>query len=188
MARAEYKFKPYKPINLKTKKVGTDKEDLDKQISSLAKQRENLDKRLQAEGIDPETLGGEFDNRNLIEKALNLNPDQGLLMDFFEIIDRPVQAVKSALVAGKKGDTFLQGFAQGLSGESEISGSEFLKELTGMQPTEGVGKFITDVAADIVFDPLTYLPAGILAKGVSKLNKLGGRPATELGMKIIKAG
>jgi len=185
MAQPDYKFKPYKPTKLKMKQPG-ETDEVDKTLKSLEKQRANLEKRLLAEGIDPETLGGEVDNRNIIEKALNLNPDQGLLMDFFEIIDRPVQAVKSALVAGKKGDTFLQGFAQGLSGESEISGSEFLKELTGMQPTEGVGKFVTDVAADIVFDPLTYLPAGILAKGISKLNKLGGRPATELGVEIAQ--
>ena len=185
MAQPDYKFKPYKPTKLKMKQPG-ETDEVDKTIQSLEKQRENLEKRLRAEGVDPETLGGEVDNRNIIEKALNLNPDQGLLMDFFEIIDRPVQAVKSALVAGKKGDTFLQGFAQGLSGESEISGSEFLKELTGINPSEGVGKFLVDVGADIVFDPLTYLPAGILAKGVSKLNKLGGRPATELGMEIAQ--
>ncbi len=82
MAQPDYKFKPYKPTKFKLKKPGED-DKLDKQIQSLEKQRENLNKRLLAEGVDPETLGGEFDNRNILEKALNLDPDQGLLMVLF---------------------------------------------------------------------------------------------------------
>ena len=186
MARAEYKFKPYKPINLKTKKVGTDKDDVDKTIKSLQKQKENLDKRLQAEGIDPATLGGEFDNRNLLEKALNLNPDQGLLMDFFEVIDRPVQAVKQSLLAAKQGDSVLEGFADGLSGNQEVTGADFIKELTGFESQNAIGQFVTNVGADIVFDPLTYLPPGIIAKSFSALNKLGGRTATRKGVEILE--
>jgi len=80
MAKVEYKFKPYTPTKLK---MASSTEDLDKTLESLQSQRENLDARLRAEGINPDTLGGDFDNRNLLEKALNLTPDQGLLMDFF---------------------------------------------------------------------------------------------------------
>ena len=106
----EYKFKPYAPTKLKKKEVaGVD--DVEKTIKSLEKQRENLNERLRAEGIDPETLGGEFDNRNLLEKALNLPADQGLLMDFFEVMQRPVEAVKSMLTAGSRGDSAIRGFA-----------------------------------------------------------------------------
>ena len=186
--KVEYKFKPYKPTKFKI--AGTSTDDVAKTISSLEKQRANLDKRLRAEGIDPDTLGGEFDNRNIIEKALNLTPDQGFLMDFFEVIDRPVQAVKQALVAGKEGENILEGFFEGIAGQERISGSEFVSELTGggIQPETGLGKFITDVGADIVFDPLTYLPPGLLLKGFSKLGKLGGKTILkEIGEEGVEA-
>ena len=183
MAQPNYKFKPYAPVKLKKKKVaGVD--EVDKTIKSLEKQRENLNKRLRAEGIDPETLGGEFDNRNLLEKALNLPADQGLLMDFFEVIDRPVQAVKQGLLFAKNGNNAMKGFVAGLSGESEISGSDFIKGITGFEPTHGVAKFITDVGTDIIFDPLTYLPPGILAKGLSKLGKIGSKTITVAGADV----
>ena len=185
MARAEYKFKPYKPTKFKLKKPGED-DKLDKQIASLEKQRENLNKRLLAEGVDPETLGGEFDNRNILEKALNLDPDQGLLMDFFEVIDRPVQAVKNALIAGQKGDNMLKAFGAGLSGTEEVTGAEFLKEIANIDPKSGIGQFAANIATDIVFDPLTYLPPGILMKGLSKLGKIGSKTITRQGKEIAE--
>ena len=185
--KVEYKFKPYKPTKFKI--AGTSTDDVAKTISSLEKQRANLDKRLRAEGIDPDTLGGEFDNRNIIEKALNLTPDQGFLMDFFEVIDRPVQAVKQAIVAGKEGENILEGFFEGISGQERISGSDFVSEITGgMEPETGFGKFVTDVAADIALDPLTYLPPGLLLKGFSKLGKLGGKTILkEVGEEGVEA-
>lgn len=181
----QYKFKPYTPTKLKKKTVsGVD--DVDKTIKSLQKQRENLNERLRAEGVDPETLGGEFDNRNLLQKAFNLPADQGLLMDFFEVIDRPVQAVKNALLAGKQGNDVLKGFAEGITGTKEVTGADFVKELTGIKPETGVGKFITNVGADIIFDPLTYLPPGIIAKGLSKLSKLGSKTVTRKGVEVLE--
>lgn len=167
----EYKFKPYTPTNLKM--ASPTQAEQDRTLKSLQAQRANLDARLRAEGIDPETLGGEFDNRNLIEKALNLRPDQGVLMDFFEVINRPVEAVKAGILAGYKGENILEGAWQGISGnvneEGYMRGSEFLGELGIGFPTEGVGGFITDVAVDIALDPLTYVPAGFFLKGVKKL-------------------
>ena len=179
----EYKFKPYAPTKLKNKSVaGVD--DIDKTIKSLEKQRENLNERLRAEGIDPETLGGEFDNRNLLEKALNLPADQGLLMDFFEVLQRPVEAVKGMLTAGNRGDDAITGFAEGLAGKQEMSGSEFTKQFLGIEAETKVGKFLLDIGTDIALDPLTYLPPGIIAKGLSKLGKIGSKTITVTGADV----
>jgi hypothetical protein len=173
----EYKFKPYKPTNLKLAPISQE----DKTLKSLQTQRANLDKRLRAEGINPDTLGGDFDNRNLVEKALNLTPDQGLLMDFFEVINRPVEAVKGAIAAGVEGESVLEGAWEGISGQETISGSELLKDTLGFEPETGVGKFIADVAVDIALDPLTYVPGGFFLKGFKKLT-------SKTATKIINVG
>jgi hypothetical protein len=173
--KSDYKFKPYTPKNLKLASTQASLSQQEKTLKSLQAQKQNLNQRLAAEGVDPETLGGEFDNRNLIEKALNLRPNQGLLMDFFEVINRPVEAIKGALVSGVEGQNVLEGFWEGISGQEVIRGSEFLKRTTGMEPETGVGKFIADVGIDIALDPLTYLPAGFFIKKFSSLNKLGGK-------------
>jgi hypothetical protein len=174
--KSDYKFKPYTPVNLKmASPKGASLSQQEKTLKSLQAQKANLNQRLAAEGIDPDTLGGEFDNRNLIEKGLNLRPNQGLLMDFFEVINRPVEAIKGALVSGVEGQNVLEGFWEGISGQEVIRGSEFLKRTTGIEPETGVGKFIADVGIDIALDPLTYLPAGFFIKKFSSLNKLGGK-------------
>jgi hypothetical protein len=152
----------------------------EKTLKALQSQRENLDARLRAEGIDPDTLGGEFDNRNLVEKALNLTPDQGFLMDFFEVIDRPVQAVKQAILAGTEGESVLKGFWEGVSGQEEVTGADFVSQITGgYKPASGVGEFLLNIGTDIALDPLTYLPAGFFIKRFSALGKIGAKEVTE---------
>ena len=174
--KPEYKFKPYTPTRLKMASTASTE---DKTLKSLQTQRANLDARLRAEGINPDTLGGEFDNRNLIEKTLNLRPDQGVLMDFFEIINRPVEAVKAGILAGAKGESILEGAWEGISGNVNergyTRGSEFLEELGAPVPTEGLAGFILDVGVDIALDPLTYVPAGFFLKGFKKLTAKTGK-------------
>jgi hypothetical protein len=187
--KSDYKFKPYTPVNLKmASPKDASLSQQEKTLKSLQAQKANLNARLAAEGIDPETLGGEFDNRNLIEKALNLRPNQGLLMDFFEVINRPVEAVKGALVSGAEGQNVLEGFWEGISGQETIAGSEFLKKTTGIDPQTGVGKFIADVGVDIALDPLTYLPAGFFLKGFKKIGGIGSKVVTkEITQAAIKS-
>ena len=146
-------------------------------IKSLEKQRENLEKRLRAEGIDPDTLGGDFDNRNLLEKALNLTPDQGVLLDFFEVINRPLQAVKGAMTAGYEGKAALQGALEGLSGKKKTTGREVLGAGQKIDFGSPFANLVADLGADIFLDPLTYLPAGFFAKGFKRLS---GRTKTRI--------
>jgi hypothetical protein len=164
--KPEYKFKPYTPTKLK---MAAQTEDLDKTLKALQSQRDNLDARLRAEGIDPENPKTGLDNRNILEKALNLTPDQGVLMDFFEIINRPVEAVKAGLMSSMNGESFVQGALEGISGETVTPGSEFFSKTFGIEPKTGVGKFLTSVGVDIALDPLTYLPAGFFLKRIGKL-------------------
>jgi hypothetical protein len=184
--KSDYKFKPYTPKNLKLAPTQASLSQQEKTLKSLQAQKQNLNQRLAAEGVDPETLGGEFDNRNLIEKALNLRPNQGLLMDFFETINRPVEAIKGALVSGVEGQNVLEGFWEGISGEEVIRGSEFLKRTTGIEPQTGVGKFIADVGIDMALDPLTYLPAGFFLKGFKKIGGIGSINVTKKGTEIVE--
>lgn len=166
--KVDYKFKPYTPTNLKLADTSATKETA--QRKALETQKINLEARLRAQGIDPEQAGGEFDNRNIIEKALNLQQDQGLLLDFFEIINRPVEAVKAGIMAGLDGKNFVQGAWEGLSGQTVTSGSDFAEEALGIDiPDSGAGKFAASMAVDILLDPLTYLPAGFFAKRIGKL-------------------
>ena len=167
MAKVEYKFKPYKPRKFKLASVG---DTTNANLKSLQTQKENLEKRLLAEGVDPETLGGEFDNRTGLGKLFNVTPNQNLLFDVIEVLDRPTQMVKQAILAGSSGENILEAALEGLSGERDrVEGTELLEKLgveTGDTPVE---QFVTNIVTDIVLDPLTYLPAGILTKGFKKL-------------------
>ena len=169
MAKVEYKFKAYQPRKLKL--ASTTVKPGEANIKALKTQKENLEKRLRAEGVDPETLGGEFDNRNIIQKALNLTPNQGLLQDFIEVLDRPTQAIKQAILAGNKGENVLEAAFEGISGEAEaISTEETLNELgVDTSNLSGVEKFLVNISGDIILDPLTYIPAGFFVKGFKKL-------------------
>lgn len=139
----------------------------DPTIRSLQSQKDNLTKRLQSVGVNPENPD-EIDNRNIIERALNLTPDQGLLMDIFEVIDRPVQMTKGLITGGVKGAW------EGLSGQEEMSGVDFLEE-TGLigdpDNLSGFGKFLANVGTDIALDPLTYIAPIKLLKQTGILKK-----------------
>ncbi len=162
MAKVKYEFNPYKPLKLKKATTELDK---------LKKQRDNLETRLRNEGIDPDTLGGEFDNRNFLEKAFNLTPDQGPLMDFFEILQRPTEAVKAAIVAGGRNQDFMTAAWEGLSGQKITEGGEVLDTLgIDLQLGEdGTGKFLENLAVDLVLDPLNLIPSGFFLKRFGKL-------------------
>jgi len=168
---AEYKYKPYQPKNLKLASVAANKEQAE--IQRLETQKRNLDQRLRNQGIDPDTLDGGFDNRNLIEKALNLPAGQGPLMDFFEIWNRPVEAIKAGIMAGYEGEDVLEASLDALSSArmGATPGSEVAEKLLGIDIKDGGEKFAFSIAADILLDPLTYLPAGFFLKRIGKLFK-----------------
>jgi phosphoribosylformylglycinamidine (FGAM) synthase PurS component len=134
----------------------------------LNTQFENLSARLGA-------VGAPVDDRGFVGRALNLEQNQGFFMDILEVIDRPGQAVKGALVAGVEGTNPFTAALEGIAGKTDQSGLEFLTNLEVFTPeqVEGmdpVGKFIANIGVDILTDPLTYIPAGSIKKVLGKLN------------------
>lgn len=133
----------------------------------LSTQKENLAARLGA-------VGAPVDDRGLVGKLLNLEQDQGFFMDVLEVIDRPGQAVKGLLAPTEDANAF-EGFLQGLAGQTDRSGVEFLTDLGVVNKRQvermgGFEKFALNVGVDIITDPLTYLPAGSIKKFLDKIN------------------
>lgn len=170
---------PYKKRNIADeikKDLGPTLPKTDEEInlSRIQSQKDNLETRLIASGVNPGVISestAPVDDRNIIGRALNLNTDQGFLMDFFEVIDRPGQAIKGLLADG------FEGAVAGLTGKTEITGEEFAKDVLGIDTSDygKVGGFTANLAIDIFTDPLTYLPAGFFLKHFKKLGNIGSK-------------
>lgn len=91
-----------------------------------AKQVEGYKKRLSLSGLDPEK---ETDSRNFIEKALNLTPDQNVLFDIFEVLERPQQALFGAWKAKQEGKDVNEAIKAGISGNDVTRFKEILHNL-----------------------------------------------------------
>jgi hypothetical protein len=130
---------------------------------------------------------------------MNLEQDQGPLMDFFELWDRPGQAVKGAITGAQEGNPLL-GLYEGLTGQRDQTGLDFQVALglTTEQEIEsmtGVEKFARNVFTDIITDPLSYLAPGTITGGIGKLNKkiggmirgLGGNTTTKVSKELAES-
>ncbi len=119
---------------------------------------------------------GSFDDRNLMEKMLNTNPNQGFLGDVFEILNRPLQGIKNSIYSigegqdiGQRTANFVVGFEKGLSGNAdEHTWGQAMSNATG-------AKFqlhpLVELAMDIFADPLNIVP---LAS--NKIRKISNAP------------
>jgi hypothetical protein len=153
-------------LGLQKKKRTPGVERTDQQV--LEQQYEALSARLGA-------VGAEVDDRGPIEKMFNFRQQQGALGNIFEVLDRPSQTVKGAILGAQEGD-IIGGAWQGFSGELDIRGAEFIKELgiiseRDFEEMGGVQKFAVNLLVDRIFDPLRWLPAGTLTGAISALNK-----------------
>jgi hypothetical protein len=135
-------------------------------LETLQRQYDNLAARLEA-------VGAPADDRNILERGLNLNQDQKFLGNLFEVLNRPVQTVKGGIIGALEGD-LLGGAWQGLSGQRELTGLDVQKELGLIteQDIENMGgfeSFVRNITTDLLLDPLFYIPAGTFIKGFKKL-------------------
>ena len=115
-----------------------------------AAQTEGYKKRLEGSGIDVPKV---TDKRNIVEKGLNLQEDQNLLFDLFEILERPQQAIFGGIKAQQEGGSFGEGMKAGITGNDITRFKEILHEM-GVENSEGFG--IDDVlgfAGDVLLDP-----------------------------------
>ncbi len=98
----------------------------------LQNQINNYKARLEAGGVDnPST-----DNRNALEKWLNLEQDQNVIFDVFEVLNRPQQALFGAIDAGLKGEDVGEAALEHLKGNKETSGKDLLLNHTNMEDTD----------------------------------------------------
>jgi len=141
-------------------------------MSTVQTQYENLTERLEA-------VGAPTDDRGAFGRFMNLEQDQGPLMDFFELWDRPTQAVKGLVIGAQEGRP-LAGLWEGISGQTDRTGLDLqvalgLTSESEIESMSGVEKFARNILTDVLIDPLTYLPAGTITGGIGKLNKkIGG--------------
>jgi hypothetical protein len=150
------------------KKNLKNKTNTTKELSSLEqlqKTNSNYKTRLQASGLDPEDL---TDDRNVIEKALNLEQNQGLIRDLLELLDRPRNALFTGIDYALEGKDFGKGLGKGITGEKDTSGKDLLVKHAGMKDREGKLDWsdVLGMGLEIVGDPLDYLaaPIGIASK------------------------
>lgn len=117
-------------------------------------------KSIKSIGVDEKAP---VDDRNWLEKLLNLDQNQGFFKDFFELIGRPQQTLFTGINKAMTGGNFFEGLWEGFSGNEHTYGKDLL-ETMGMESEDGkldmadVLGFTLDVVADpmdLALIPLT---------------------------------
>lgn len=137
--------------------------------AKVKKQIENAETRIRSAGYVKE----DTDKRNIVEKALNLPQGQNAFFDVLEILGRPGSAVMNAIDKGMEGENVAAAAWRGLSGQDRVNGAD-LAEKMGVE--NKAGKFLLGTALDIGLDPTTYIPGGVLAKGIKQGAALAAKP------------
>lgn len=127
----------------------------------LQRQIDNAQLRVQDAGFNVE----DSDKRNSFEKFTNLPENQNWFLDTLELLGRGGNAVKNvvdkSLIKGR--EDFGTALYRGASGKEKVNGVDLAKQL-GID--NKYGQFIAGTALDIGLDPTTYIPGGVIAKGV----------------------
>lgn len=202
MLKWGYKYKPstaafFKPTDTALKTPEQKRAELE---GSLTGQVRNLERRFSAVGQPTSgNVGtGPVDDRNIIEKALNLSKNQGFIMDILEVLDRPREVVANVLSSLGEADKrdVLTAAWEGLAGKQKVSTNDAIKNLTGVDLADSaekfaiglfgdsgknlglddIAKFTVNVALDIAGDPMSYgfarriimAPFKAFGKGISR--------------------
>ena len=132
-------------------KASNTEEDLQNQIS-------NLKTRLEAGGVK----NPEVDDRNALEKLLNLKQDQGLIRDVFEILNRPQQAIFTGIKNSQEGGSFLEGMKEGITGNEETAFKDILMNTGNFEDEKGKLDLVDVLGftGDVFLDPMNVPVAG----------------------------
>lgn len=139
-------------------------------VDIVNRQIENASARIRDAGYQPI----DADKRNWFEKATNLPENQNFLFDVLEILGRPGAGVVNAINEGVQGGDILSGAWRGFSGQDRTRGADLVENL-GVE--NGPAKFLLGLGTDIITDPLTYVPGGVIAKGLGKAAGAAGNAA-----------
>lgn len=142
--------------------------------SSLSQQATNLKTRLNASGVDT-------DNRNVLQKALNLEEDMGFLAGLGDVLERlsGLASIKAVIVNKDYKKNPLQNIWEGFTGEQRYSGVDVVKTFNpNIKYASDTEKFLAGLATDILLDPATYLTFGATAMA---------KNATKAGAKAVGA-
>jgi hypothetical protein len=188
--KINYGYK-YKPTAASLFKPAAQPKDTKSYIEG---QISGLEKRFQGVGVDTTQPEKDIDKRNLVEKALNLTPDQGVVMDILEVLDRPREVVSNVLssLSDKDKRNLLEAAWEGLAGKNKLSTREALQNLTGDDDFltikedsksywDDVGNIVIDIGLDIAADPTTYLGFGMFTKPIKGALKAAGKGVAKVG-------
>ena len=128
----------------------------------------NLKTRLSASGVDPNEA---LDQRNWLEKALNLKQDQNFIFDIFEVLNRPQQALFGGIENLQNGGGFLEGAGQGITGNKETAFKDILMNTGNFSDRKGKLDLVDVLGfgGDVLLDPmdLPLLPVSAASKGAN---------------------
>jgi hypothetical protein len=167
MAKGKYQ-KLYEARMKRLGKGSNTEDDLQRQLT-------NYKARMEAGGVE----NPEVDDRNALEKLLNLEQDQGLIRDVFEILNRPQQAVFTGIKNSQEGGSFLEGMKEGITGNEETEFKDILMNTGAFEDEKGKLNMVDVLgfAGDVFLDPMN-IPVG----GFGKVGK-----ALDAGDNIFKA-
>lgn len=154
------------------KKIYEDRYGGSTQSDKLQNQINNYSARLAASGVNPEEA---TDDRNALEKALNLDQNQGFIQDISELINRPQQAIFTGIKNAQEGGDFFEGFGEGITGNEETQFKEILMNTGAFEDTEGKLNLVDVLgfAGDVLLDPVDLIPVAGWAKAADTLADTG---------------
>ena len=137
--------KDYKKIYEKRYGKTNTEDDLQSQVN-------NLKARLEAGGVK----NPKVDDRNALERWLNLEQDQGLIGDVFELLGRPQQALFTGIKNSQEGGSFLEGMKEGITGKEDTEFKEVLMNTGAFEDEKGKLNLVDALgfAGDVLLDPL----------------------------------
>jgi len=174
-------IKQYKPIKIKpieAPKLPT--------AYDPSKQVEGYKTRIDGSGQD---FDEKMDKRNFLEKVLNLTPDQNVLFDVFETIERPQRAFFGAVKAAQEGGDVMKAIGDGISGKDAVQFKTLMHNM-GMEDSgksfgaDDVVGFLGEVFADPI--DLAIIGAGAAAAPLT-LGGSAGAAAALLAAKTAGA-
>ncbi len=142
---------------------------------------QNAETRIQDAGYKPQNS----DSRNGLEKVLNLPEHQNVIFDILDVLGRPLHGIENVFDKSvfKGSESPLTALGRGVSGKEHITGAELANTAGINNPA---GKFLLGTALDIGLDPTTYIPGGVIAKGVKGAAK-GVAAPVKAGYKALES-